>query len=109
MPQRHRLGLDQAANVEKAEPMVLEVGIDPLDELTKSVNLLARRRPHPAAPFLDALRLPRPLALTVGQRPGADVIALGWRRCEYRHRTRRMIGKGGDVLARGVVGIDQKL
>src|SRR5258708_2317513 len=109
MPQRHRLGLDQAANVEKAEPMVLEVGIDPLDEPAKSVDLLAGLRSHSAAPLLHALRFPRPLAFAVGKRPGADVVALGWRRCKYRHRTRRMIGQCGDVLARGVVGINQKL
>src|SRR5258708_36938679 len=100
MPQRHRLGLDQAANVEKAEPMVLGVGIDPLDEPAKSLDLLAGLRSHSAAPLLHALRFPRPLALAAGSPPGATVVPPGWCRCNCRLRTRRMIGQTGYRLGR---------
>src|SRR6202171_4865868 len=109
MPKYHRLGFDQAANVEKAEPMVLEVGVDPLDELAKSVDLLAGLRSHPAAPLLHALGLPRTSSRPVCKRLGLYILALGRGRRKYLHRTCRMLGQCGDVLARRVVSVDQKL
>src|SRR5260370_549634 len=108
MPQRHRLGLDQAANRNEAEPMILQMAVDPLDELAKSVYLLAGLRSHPAAPLLYALRFPRPLFRPLGERCRLDVVALArcWRK--YLHRTRRMLGQRGNVFAGGVMGVDQK-
>src|ERR1700681_3237627 len=91
MPQRHRLGLDQAANRNEAEPMVLEVGIDPLDEFAKSVYLLSGLRSHPAAPLLYTLRFPRPLFRPFGERCRLDIVALARCRRKDLHRARRML------------------
>src|SRR5438105_1304226 len=77
VPQCHRLDLDQAAHRHEPEAVVLEMTIEPLDELAEAIDLLTGLRCHPAAPFLDAVGFARPLALAVGQRPRADVVALG--------------------------------
>src|SRR6516165_11124732 len=118
MPQRDRLGLDQATNGNEAEPVVLEVAIDPLDKLAKAEDLLAGLRCHPAAPLLHAVGLPRPLAPAIGPRPlapaigprpRADVVPFGRHRRKYLDGACRMDGPCRDVLAGGVMGIDQKV
>src|SRR5580693_10488502 len=109
MPQRHRLGLDQTANRNEAEPMILQVGIDPLDELAKSVCLLSGLRSHPAAPFLYALRFARLLSRPLGERCGLDVVALARCRRKDRYWARRVLGQRRNVVAGGVMGVDQKL
>src|SRR6202011_3816244 len=48
-----RLDLDQAAHRHEPEAVVLEMTIEPLDELAEAVDLLTGLRCHPAAPFLD--------------------------------------------------------
>src|SRR5208282_3090623 len=74
MPQRHRLGLDQAANRNEAEAMVLEVAVDPLDELAQAEHLLAGWCCHPAAPLLHALGFLRPLLRPLGERCRFDIL-----------------------------------
>src|ERR1700737_259296 len=88
--------------------MVLEVGVDPLDELAKLVDFLAVLRCHPATPLLHALRFPGPLAQAVGKRAGGYVVALGRYWSKYLYGAGRMLCQGGDVLAGSVMGVDQK-
>src|SRR5450631_768481 len=108
MPQCYRLGLEQTANRNEAEPMVLQVGVDPLDELAKSVRLLAGLCSHPGAPLLYALWFPLPLLRPLGERFRLDVVALARCRRKYLHRAGRMLGQCGDVFAGGVMGVYQK-
>src|SRR6266851_10516538 len=66
--QRHGLDLDQSTNLHESKAVVLAVGVDPLDQFAKSVNLLAGVAGHPAAPLFDTFRLARPLALPILER-----------------------------------------
>ena len=54
VPERMGLRLDQTANGEKTEAMVLAVGVDPLDALAQSIDSLARLARHPFPPRSEA-------------------------------------------------------
>src|SRR5438876_6627881 len=77
MPERHGLGLEPATHLKNAEPVVLEMGIEPFDELSAPVDVLSGGAVHSAAPRLYAVGFFGPLPCPSGQRLWFDVIALG--------------------------------
>src|ERR1700761_9415944 len=104
MPQRHGLGLDQAAHWKEAEAVVLGVGVEPLDQLADSEHGLPLWGLHPPAPLFDGFGLAVSLALAIGQNPWADVLALGRRRSKYFDRIGLTRCQGCDVAAGGIMG-----
>ena len=74
VPERMGLGLDQTANWEKTEAVVLAVGVDPLDALAQSIDGLARFARHAFPPLPQAGGLLLSLANAPRQRGRLDVV-----------------------------------
>ena len=64
MPERDRLGLDEADHGLSVKAAVLVMGVDALDQFAPSEDRLAFLGLHSGAPVLHRLGLFRPLVLT---------------------------------------------
>ena len=104
MPERDRLGLDQAGHGQSVKAAVLVMGVDALDQFAPAEDRLAFLGLHSGAPVLHRLGLFRPLVVTAFPAFGAQLRFrfLAWWRHIDRYRPGRVPGQGLDIGPRGV-------